>query len=357
MNKDSSSPAGKNAAVVTPSPQRSPPKLTASSVPFASVPSKVPFRASGARPAYTPAPTRPNSLRDFLFADGSTWPGNVPGLDLAKSSLLNPSGVPAWEAITQGVLAGLTPLERGLLQKSPTRADLVGLKASVLFRWRLAAMLATVPTEAGSPVDQEALEAALVDGDNVLMAIPAPETPDAESKEAFDNARAAVARDIVKIANFTQSLKPRDVNAPLSAEEQDARKAKATVQARAAQSTRVLAYKSVTPTKKRKPLPKLALTLAFSLLCAAGYHGYYYYLDSHFVDPLAKLNLPNGAVGNPLPNGDLLVTFQPGINYTAVDVELLRQKAKSEGKNLRELLPGQYLLAAVHSDAAVKPTP
>lgn len=288
-------------------------------------------------PLATPLPSAGQGLAGM-------WPTNVPGVMEAEAMLamlLNPASSPQWEKVSREVSESLTSIERGLLGQTLVGSAVAVLRPAVLFRWRLAAILATAP-EVGTSIDAVALESIILESDTVLSGLKALESMTPEVLGGFVNARNLVARDVVTLADLSVKLKPRDPNAPLSAAEQDAARSRATLQAKVAASTKVLSSRP-----SLKGLPPLYLLLILCVMGAAGFHGWGWYNATHRVDPSAGLNLPPGAIGSPAANGDLMVMFIPGHDVQPSDVELLRQRADASGKLLREFGHGMFRIESI----------
>lgn len=320
--------------------------------------------AVGALTAPVAAPAARAPLQELINGDeekaapsDTPWPNNVPGVVAAEGMLLDPASFALWQKVSKEVAESLTPIERGLLGQIFVANEVAVLKPAVLFRWRLAAIVASAP-DVGTLIDEAALEAVILEGDTFLSGLKALDSMTPEVLAGFANARNLVARDVVTLADLSVKLKPRDLNAPLSAAEQDAARARATLQARAAAATKgvsILPSKSAAR-KTKKGIRPLYLLLIFSVLGAAGFHGWNLYTAAQVVDPMAGLNLPPGTIGNSSPNGDMIVMFIPGQTIQPSDIELLRHRAESSGKILRDLGHGMFRIESVPDSKTAPPS-
>jgi len=362
-----------------PPPRRTGPVLTPQPAKVALRPSLTPPRPALAtpppRPVMTPAP-RPAApgpdLFDAIFdeeavADAATpevartdsppppsihlpppsipapfavWPGTVlsaaDGQAVMRAALSGLWPEPRLRPVTEKLVASLSTSEKGATLGQKLPFDPVPVRRAVGLRWQVAAALDTLPSQ-GAQVDQAAVQAILGGIDEVLADLKTlSDDASPEALRALETIRHALVKEAIDLTEALQQVAPPEMVEGITT----SRKARRTD---AAAATRMV-YTTKGEDSGPGQVPwGLVVVLVVVVAAAAAYHGYRY-VNRPKQAASQISGAPSGTVGTVTPQAKVIVA-PAGMKLDPKEVENFKNLEKAKGNEVREVLPGTFIVS------------
>jgi hypothetical protein len=309
-------------------------------------------------PSPPPAPAAAaQPLEETPFVPSGTWPGTVLSATDAEG-LLAGALVGLWpeaalRPLTERVLEGLSPSEKGALQEHDLPFEPGPVRRAAGLRWQVAAALACAPPPGPGgdlpPVDQAAVRAILSGIDAVLADLKRmSEGATPEALRAIENVRHLLVKEAIDLTEAVQRLVPEGTAE--IAVTGDGAAARARVP-----GTRLIYTVSG---RDRTETPKpwgLIVFLGVLAAVAAGYHGYRY-VNRPRPQPPTLSSAPSGTAALVLPSSKM-VAAPPGQRPDPQEVERFKAQEQAKGNEVKEVLPGTYVVVPAAHASGAPPAP
>lgn len=282
-------------------------------------------------PAELPAPP--------VSTTTAVWPGTVlsatDGLAVVRAALSGLWPEQRLRPVTEKLVAALSTAEKAAAQGHKLPFDPAPVRRAVGLRWQVAAAIETLPAM-GAQVDQGAVQSILGGIDDVLAALKE-QSDDAgpEALRALEGVRHALVKEAIDLTEALQQVAP----AELVEEITTSRKAR---RGEAVAVTRMVRTAEAFEDGPRQVPWGLVLALVLAVVGAAAYHGYRYVGRSKPA-PSPVSGAPAGTVGTVTPQGKV-VAAPAGVRLDPKDVENFKNLEKAKGNQVREVLPGTFVV-------------
>jgi hypothetical protein len=283
-------------------------------------------------------PARAADSASGRAAPPPAWPAGGPGDDELEDALARGlAGLfdvdSPLRVVTEGVVHGLSPLERSVLSGAPLAIDPQSIRRAALVRLRVAAALASAPPP-GTAIDGGAVSAILGEIDGLLSAVGAlaPAEPP-ELKGSLELIRNALVREAIDFSEAAQRLAPSGEVVPA------APRARA-----AAAGTRVLSVTRGEETGSGKRWLSVGL-LVLAVAGGAAYH----VLGVGKPGPLPPPPTVAGAPANSVALAGSTMSGRPGMTmirsvdgapFSADEIRAFSEQELLKGNTVHELSPG-----------------
>ncbi|MCX5732498.1 MAG: hypothetical protein NTY18_14380, partial [Deltaproteobacteria bacterium] len=299
--------------------------------------------ADPATPEAAPADPQPSpSIQPpppSIPAAFAVWPGTVlsaaDGQAVMRAALSGLWPEPRLRPVTEKLAACLSTAEKGATLGQKLPFDPVPVRRAVGLRWQVAAALDTIPSR-GAKVDQEAVRAILGGIDEVLADLKTlsdDASPDA--LRAIEAVRHALVKEAIDLTEALQQVAPPEMVEEIT-KSRKARKAAGPV-------TRMVYTEATGHDRGPRQVPwGLVVVLAVSVAGAAAYHGYRFVNRPKQSSPTIA-GAPSGTVGTVTPQGKVVVA-PAGAKLDPKEVESFKNLERAKGNEVRELLPGTFVV-------------
>jgi hypothetical protein len=342
-------------------------------------PALTPRPAPAPRPALTPQPARPAATPavepafDEIFDEASpdeetgapvapvapipsvppssaAWPGSLlsaeEGFAVVRAALSGLWPEQRLRPVTEKVVSALSTAEKAaaLGQVLPFDGDPV--RRAVGLRWQVAAALDSLPPT-GTQVDQPAVQAILGGIDDVLAVLKG-EADDAapETLRALEAVRHALVKEAIDLTEALSKVAPAGVVEEITTSRRARRTDTGPV-------TRMV-YTTKGPDREPRQVPwGLVVVLALAVAGGAAYHGYRYVNRPKLV-PSPVSGAPSGTVGTVTPQGKVVVA-PAGKKLDAKELESFKNLEKAKGNEVREVVPGTFVVTPAGAAPARAP--
>lgn len=287
-------------------------------------------------PTDSSSPTAASEAEAKISFDSvALWPGSVPSTAVAQKLLLGSEAPEAFRASVKQVLEALGPLERAALLGEVLPFDPAPLRQAVLVRWRLVAALQLQPAP-GARIDTAALDLLVTEADSALSAVRAPADCYAEIKSGYDTARAALAREAVKLAEASRAFAHE---AALEAADSSGRKYRHV-------SARLLSITGAKTVRTALSSKLLWIFFGISLVGTGLFHAIRLRTPP---DPVLPNVVRVGAMSGIRAPSEKITVLQapPDATIDPAEMEKLKAEAEAMGKEVHEVAPGQFIVAPV----------
>ena len=282
----------------------------------------------------------------------AVWPGTVlsatDGLAVVRAALSGLWPEQQLRPVTEKVVAALSTAEKAAAQGQKLPFDPAPMRRAVGLRWQVAAAIDTLPP-LGTKLDQGAVQAILLGIDEVLAELKE-QADDAgpEALRALETVRHALVREAIDLTEALQQVAPAEVVEEITT----SRKARRT---QAAAVTRMVhATKTVDEGRRQVPWG-LVVVLVLMVIGAAAYHGYRY-VNRPKLPPSPVSGAPAGTVGVVSPQGKVVVA-PAGTRLDPKEVENFKNLERAKGNEVRELVPGTFVVTPESARQETPPGP
>lgn len=309
-----------------------------------------PLVAAAARPSAPPPYTGPSAVE---ARSAAAWPSAVPSADEAEAALvlhlrgkLGPDAPLA--SLTRQAVAGMSELERQALGGAALPFDGGPIYRAAVLRLRVAAALATAPAPPAR-IDDAAVQRLLADLDAALAEVnPLAQGAPPEHRPVVEAVRNALVREAV---DFSEAAHRATSAGPPPAEVQ-ARPAPRAA-APAAKVLSVQAGAAVDDEEERRRRGPLVL-LVLVVLAIAAVMGWQQASRPPVRPPRTYAGAPANTYAMKNGKNDVLVQV-PGKSVDPAELERFRAAEKQKGNEVREIGPGQWLIAPAAAPQGAKP--
>jgi hypothetical protein len=284
-------------------------------------------------------------------APSGTWPGTVlsaaDGLSIVRRALSGLRPETALRAVTESVVRALSTAEKAAALGHSLPFEASSVRRAVGLRWQVAAAVATLPP-VGSPIDGAAVQGILGGIDEVLselMALADEAAP--EALRAIEAVRHDLVREAIDLTEALQQVAPPEVVEELTSSRK-ARRGKVAV-------TRIVRPPPEPEEPERRTPWTLVVVLVLAVLGGAAYHGYRYVNRPKPAAPPAG-GAPSATVGVVTPQGKVLAA-PAGAVVDARELEIFRSLERAKGNEVREILPGTFVVAPAAPPGVGPPAP
>jgi hypothetical protein len=310
--------------------------------PFAGIFEQVGPAAPVAPAAAVPPPSMP--------AAEAVWPATVlaaaDGLAIVRAAVSGLWPEERLRATTERVVAGLATAEKAAALGQKLPFDPNPVRRAVGLRWQVAAALDTLPAQ-GSPVDQPAVQDILGGIDEVLAELKVlSDDAGPEAQRALEGIRHALVKEAIDLTEALQSV----ASPQLVEEVTSSRKAR---RAEPTPGTRVVFTQPAGDPERRSAPWGLIVVLVLAVAAGAGYHGYRY-VNRPRPAPSVVSGAPSGTIGTVAPQGKVVVA-PAGKKLDAKELESFKNLEKAKGNEVREVVPGTFVVTPAGAAPARAP--
>ena len=273
-------------------------------------------------------------------AQFAVWPGTVlsaaDGQAVMRAALSGLWPEPSLRPVTEKLVASLSTAEKGATMGQKLPFDPVPVRRAVGLRWQVAAALDTLPSQ-GAKVDQAGVQAILEGVDEVLADLKTlSDGASPEALRALETIRHALVKEAIDLTEALQKVATPDLV------EEITRSGKARKGAGAPQTRMV--YTANSPDRGPRQVPwGLVVVLVLVVAGAVAYHGFRY-VNRPSATAATVTGAPSGTVGSVTPQGKVIVA-PAGTKLDPKEVENFRNLEKAKGNDVREVLPGTFIVS------------
>jgi len=305
--------------------------------------------------AAEPPAAAPTPVEEVPFVPSGTWPGTVLSASDAEG-LLAGALVGLWpeeslRPLTERVIEGLSAAEKGALQDQELPCEAGPVRRAAGLRWQVAAALACAPPPGPDgelpPVDQAAVRAILSGIDALLGDLKRmSEGATPEALRAIENVRHLLVKEAIDLTEAVQRLVPEGTAEIAVSEGLPAAGARVP-------GTRLI-YNVKGRDEVRPPKPwGLIVLLVLLAAASAGYHGYRY-VNRPRPQPPTLSGAPSTTSALVMP-GAKMVAAPPGHRPDPQEVERFKAQEQAKGNEVKEVLPGTFVVVPAGRAAAASP--
>jgi len=335
-------------AVREPSPSRADPGAGSLDSIFDEESVADPATSEAAAAVSQPSPSMP-APPPSMPAPFAVWPGTVlsaaDGQAVMRAALSGLWPEPRLRPVTEKLVASLSTAEKGAALGQKLPFDAVPVRRAVGLRWQVAAALDTLPSQ-GAQVDQEAVQAILGGIDEVLADLKTlSDDASPEALRAIETVRHALVKEAIDLTEALQKVAPPEMVEEITRSRR--------VKKGAAPVTRMV-YTSADPEREPRQVPwGLIVVLVVAVAAGAAYHGYRYVNRPKQAAPMIS-GAPSGTVGTVTPQGKVIVA-PAGAILDPKEVENFKNLEKAKGNDVREVVPGTFVVTPENVRPGNKP--
>jgi hypothetical protein len=282
----------------------------------------------------------------------AVWPGTVlsavDGQAVVRAALSGLWPEQRLRAATEKLVAGLSTAEKAATLGQKLPFDPAPVRRAVGLRWQMAAALDTLPVH-GAQVDQESVQAILGGIDDVLASLKIlSDDARPEDLRALEAVRHALVKEAIDLTEALAQVLPAEVVEEITTSRR-ARKAQA------APVTRMV-YEQAAPERERRQVPwGLVVVLVIAIAGAAAYHGYRY-VNRPKQAASQISGAPSGTVGSVSGQGKVVMA-PAGVKLDPKEVENFKSLERAKGNQVREILPGTFVVKPESAASGTQPEP